>query len=133
MTMTETRKVDSRSFDELVWHLVDPEKGDGPQMAILWRDPTRGEFWALLRVPPGFESPMHIHTRDERVLQLQGRSVHWTIDQSGVDAPVMEPGDYMLMPGGVAHVSANTDAAESLELIAMDGPFDFTIHTQRQR
>jgi uncharacterized RmlC-like cupin family protein len=76
---------------------------------------------------------MHVHTLDERVVQLQGRSVHWTIDQSGVDAPVMEPGDYMLMPGGVAHVSANTDAAESLELIAMDGPFDFTIYIQQQR
>jgi anti-sigma factor ChrR (cupin superfamily) len=133
MSMIESRTVDPRSFDALVWHPVDPKTDDGPQMAVLWGDPTRGQFGALLRVPPGFESPMHVHTLDERVVQLQGRSVHWTIDQSGVDAPVMEPGDYMLMPGGVAHVSANTDAAESLELIAMDGPFDFTIYIQQQR
>ena len=99
-------------------------------MAILWGDPTQGHFGALLRVPPGFESPVHIHTLDERVIQLRGRSVHWTIDQTALGAPVMEPGDYMLMPGGVAHVSANTDAAESLEFIAMDGPFDFTVYSQ---
>lgn len=133
MRMTETRKVDSRSFEELVWHPVDPLTDDGPQMAVSWGDPTEGQFGALLRVPPGFESPMHFHTLDERVIQLQGRSVHWTIDQAVGGATVMRRGDYMLMPGGVAHVSGNTDAAESLELIAMDGPFDFTIFPERQR
>ena len=35
MSMIETRKVDSRSFEELVWHPVDPETDDGPQMAVL--------------------------------------------------------------------------------------------------
>lgn len=130
MSMTEARKVDSPSLDELVWRPVDPETDAGPQMAVLWGDPTQGPFGALLRVPLGFESPMHIHTLDERVVQLRGRSVHWTNDQSGVDAPMMEPKDYMLMPGGVAHVSANTHAVESLELIAMDGPFDFTFYSQ---
>jgi len=131
--MTEARQSDLRSFEMLVWHPVDPQTADGPQMAVLWGDPTQGQFGALLRVPPGFVSPMHMHTLDERVVQLQGRSIHWTIDQSVEGAPVMEPGDYMLMPGGVAHVSANTDAAESIELIAMDGRFDFTIYAKRQR
>jgi uncharacterized RmlC-like cupin family protein len=73
---------------------------------------------------------MHIHTLDERVVQMHGRSVHWTKDQSEGGPPMMEPGDYMLMPGGVAHVSANTDPVESIELLVMDGPFDFTFYSK---
>lgn len=114
-------------FDDLVWRPVDPTTPDGPHMAVLWGDPTRESFGALLRVPAGFESPMHTHSRDERVIQLRGRSIHWTQTAKRETAPVMEHGDYMMMPGGIPHVSAAPEGEESLEFITMNGPFDFSI------
>ncbi|HZD23187.1 MAG TPA: cupin domain-containing protein, partial [Acidimicrobiia bacterium] len=110
----------------LVWNPVDPRSPEGPQIAALWGDPAKGAFGALLRVPAGFESPTHTHSMDERVVQLQGRSVHWARGDSRQTAPVMEPGDYLMIPAGVAHGSATPDDQNSLEFITMDGVFDFS-------
>lgn len=117
----------STSFEHLVWRPVDPNQPAGPQIAVLWGDPTSGPFGALLRVPVDFESPMHSHSQDERVVQLRGRSVHWTQDGSRETAPTMTPGDFMMMPRGVQHVSATAGDEESIEFITMDGAFDFTV------
>ena len=114
-------------FEDLVWRSVDPGNTAGPQIAQLWGNPSQGPFGALLGVPAGFESPMHTHTHDERVLQMRGRSVHWTRGESRSGPPVMNPGDFMLMPAGVPHISAATDEEDSIEFITMDGAFDFTI------
>ena len=114
-------------FEDLVWHPVDPGNTTGPQIAQLWGNPTQGPFGALLRVPAGFESPIHSHTNEERVIQLRGRSIHWTRSESKARPPVMTPGDYMMMPAGVPHVSAATDEEDSIEFITMDGAFDFNI------
>jgi uncharacterized RmlC-like cupin family protein len=73
---------------------------------------------------------MHTHSHHERVIQLRGRSVHWTTDQTKATVPVMEPGDYMMMPAGLAHVSATTDHEPSVEFITMDGPFDFALEPE---
>ncbi|MGH8915075.1 MAG: cupin domain-containing protein [Acidimicrobiia bacterium] len=127
MTANTTDTLEALPFDLLVWRPVDSGSTDGPRMAILWGDPARGAFGALLRVPAGFESPMHTHSRDERVIQLRGSSIHWNRGETRKTAAVMKPGDYMRMPGGVAHVSATPEGEESLEFITMNGPFDFTI------
>ena len=123
---TQTRIAESIPYEGLVWHPVDPHSPEGPQIAVLWGDPSHGAFGALMRVPAGFESPTHTHSRDERVIQLRGRSIHWTEDETKETASVMEPGDYMMMPAGVAHVSAATGDGESLEFMTMDGAFDFS-------
>lgn len=112
-------------FEHLEWHPVDPTQPAGPQIAALWGNPTSGAFGALLRVPAGFESPMHSHSQDERVVQLRGRSTHWTQDEARETAPTMTPGDFMTMPRGVQHVSATVGKEESIEFITMDGAFDF--------
>lgn len=88
-----TRPAESIPYDGLAWHPVDPSNPDGPQIAALWDDPSQGAFGALLGVPPRFESPIHTHSRDERILQLRGHSLHWMHGQTKETATVMEPGD----------------------------------------
>lgn len=106
---------------------VDPHNPSGPQMAALWGDPRRGPYGALLRVPAGFQSPMHRHAHDERVVVIQGASIHWVQGEDRAAAPTMRAGDVLLMPAGVNHVSAATADQDCLELITQDGKFDFTL------
>jgi anti-sigma factor ChrR (cupin superfamily) len=109
------------------WFPLDPGNPGGVQLATLWGDPLRGPFGALLKMPAGFVSPMHRHSNDERVVVLQGASVHWTKGGSRETAPRMTTGDALLMPAGVDHVSAATDEEDCLELITMEGRFDFEL------
>lgn len=109
------------------WYPLDPGNPGGVQMATLWGDPMSGPFGALLRVPAGFESPMHRHSNDERVVVLQGTSVHWTQGESRETAPRITTGDFLMMPARVNHVSAATDDEDCIEFITMEGKFDFTL------
>ena len=85
---------------------------------------------ALLRVPAGFESPLHRHSRDEQVVMLSGTSIHWTEAGSRDTAPLMTAGDYLLMPAGTNHVSAAGTAEDALEFITQDGPSDFAMSSE---
>ncbi len=114
-------------LEDLQWQPVDPHNPSGPKMAALWGDPTSGPYGALLRVPAGFQSPMHRHSSDERVVVIQGASIHWVQGEDPAAAPTMRAGDYLLMPAGVNHVSAATADEDCLELITQDGKFDFTL------
>jgi mannose-6-phosphate isomerase-like protein (cupin superfamily) len=114
-------------LEDLRWRPVDPHNPSGPVMAALWGDPTSGPYGALLRVPAGFESPMHRHSSDERVVVIQGAAIHWVEGDDRSAAPTMRAGDYLLMPAGVNHVSAATAEEDCLEFITQDGKFDFTL------
>ncbi|MGH2466727.1 MAG: cupin domain-containing protein [Candidatus Limnocylindrales bacterium] len=109
------------------WRPVDPTNPSGPQMAALWGDPTSGPYGALLRVPAGFASPLHRHSRDERVVMISGMSIHWTQDQRPETAPQVSAADFLVMPAGVDHVSAAGPDEDALEFITQDGAFDFVM------
>lgn len=114
-------------LEELAWRPVDPHNRSGPKMAALWGDPTSGPYGALLRVPAGFESPMHRHSNDERVVVIQGASIHWVEGEDRTAVLTMRAGDFLLMPAGLNHVSAATPEQDCLEFITQDGRFDFTL------
>ncbi len=114
-------------LDSQRWYPLDPGNPGGVQMATLWGDPMVGPFGALLKVPARFESPMHRHSNDERVVVVRGASIHWTESESRATARRVTAGDFLIMPSGVNHVSAATDDGECLEFITMDGKFDFTL------
>jgi uncharacterized RmlC-like cupin family protein len=72
---------------------------------------------------------MHRHSSDERVIVIDGASIHWAEGHDRRAAQIMRSGDYLLIPAGVNHVSAATAGEECLELITQDGKFDFTLAT----
>lgn len=135
MTMAQQaeRRSMTLSFDRLDWHPVDPSNPHGPSIAPLWGDPASGPYGALLRVPAGFESPLHRHSHDERVVVIEGASVHWQEGENSDSAQIMSVGDYMFMPAGVNHVSAATAAGECIEFITQEGRFDFTLASATAR
>ena len=110
------------------WQPVDPANPASPTITALWGDPASGAYGALLRVPAGFESPLHRHSSDERVIVVSGSSVHWVEGETRASATVLHAGDFMMMPAGVSHVSAAAGNDEDcLEFITMDGKFDFEL------
>jgi hypothetical protein len=126
MTALPNRALTSALADA-EWRPVDPADPSGPQRAALWGDPTSGRYGALLRVPAGFASPMHRHSREERVVMISGTSLHWTRDQAPETAPRVTVGDFLVMPAGVDHVSAAGSDEDALEFITQDGAFDFAM------
>lgn len=112
---------------DVEWQPLEPGTPEGTQIAALWGDPMTGPYGALLRVPAGFESPMHTHSSDERVVVLKGSSIHWTEHESRDTAPRVAAGDHMMMPAGVKHVSAATPDEDCVEFITQDGRFDFQL------
>lgn len=129
MTTNRTTPADAITvpLDRQRWYPLDPSNPGGVQMATLWGDPMAGPFGALLKVPAGFESPMHRHSNDERVVVVRGTSIHWTEGESRETAQQVTAGDFLIMPSGVNHVSAATEDEDCLEFITMDGKFDFTL------
>jgi quercetin dioxygenase-like cupin family protein len=66
---------------------------------------------------PGGTMPAHVHSFEESVYILDGRSVLQTAD----GAVRLGPGDYALLPVGVAHTWRN-DGAEPVRWAEMQGP-----------
>lgn len=123
----QLRAATSQKVADLRWQPVDPHSPSGARMATLWGDPLIGPYGALLRVPAGFELPMHRHSSDERVVVIDGAAFHWAEGDDRRAAPIMRSGDYLLIPAGVNHASAATAGEECLELITQDGRFDCTL------
>ena len=111
----------------LPWRPVDPHNPSGTTMAALWGDPASVPYGALLRIPAGFQSPMHAaHTMNGWSSSREPRSIG-SRARIPPPAPTLRAGDVLRMPAGVNHVSAATADQDCLELITHDGKFDFTL------
>jgi hypothetical protein len=113
---------DIRAFDDIEFMLF----GEGPlEIAVLWGDPTWGPSGYLLRIPAGFEAPVHTHTANYRAVIIEGAALHWIEGEDPMAAAPVGPGGYWYQPGGQMHGDANPTDGPSLALVIMDGPVDF--------
>jgi hypothetical protein len=106
------QQIHSMALDQLVWHPVDSHSPRSPGSHPLGRPVTE-----LLRCPLASARRIripHTHNRDERVIQLRRRAILSTKDETKETDAAMEPGDCLMMPAGVAHVSAAEIDEESL-------------------
>ena len=102
--------------------------GEGPvQIGVLWGDPATGPSGFLLRIPPGFEAPIHTHTASYRAVVLHGQHLHWLESEDKAGVQPATSGAYVLQPGLQMHGDANPTGAESLVLVMFDGPLDFIL------
>ncbi len=102
--------------------------GDGPlEIGILWGDPATGPSGFLLRIPPGFELPMHSHTASYRAVVLHGQHLHWLGTEDKANVQPTSAGGYYLQPATQLHGDTNPAGVESLILVMFDGAFDFIL------
>lgn len=84
---------------------VDPAHPDGPQMAVLWGDPTKGPSSMLLKFKRA-SGGLHVHTSDYHLIVLEGTMKHWAAGQTEDSVPTMPPGSYWFQPGGQPHADS---------------------------
>lgn len=94
--------------------VVDSSKADykevmaGVSKAVLWGDPDKGPYGAFTRFAPGHKNSLHTHTNDLRLVVVKGAYVYQP--EKGTERRIT-PGQYVLVPGGVRHMSGG-DAKE---------------------
>lgn len=84
--------------DQMQWQEMGP--GSPLKIAILWGDRGKGEYAMLLKLPAGFDAPIHAHTGDYHGINLTGT---WRHSFDGAEQKTLPPGSYVFQPGMGMH------------------------------
>jgi quercetin dioxygenase-like cupin family protein len=111
--------VDAKGFtiikpDELVWQ----HNADGPDIAIVYGDPTKAGFYVIrARFAPGVMSRPHYHPTDRHVTVISG--TWWagtSADGDRSKTVPLGPGSYMMHPAGAVHFDGAKDVETIVEI-----------------
>jgi beta-alanine degradation protein BauB len=110
---------------ELEWFDLDPQNAPGVQLATLWGDPARGGFGAYMRLPAGFDAPLHTHSHAMKVVIVSGTYIQ---EPHGGAVVRLTPGSFMMQPGGdYRHrTSCGTDS-DCVFFVESSGAFDMFV------
>ena len=113
------------SATALEWFDLDPENAPGVRLATLWGDPAGGAFGAYMRLPAGFESPLHTHTHPMKVVFVSGTYIQ---EPQGEPAVHLGPGSFMMQPGGdYEHRTSCHADSDCVFFVESAGPFDLIV------
>lgn len=113
------------SSTELAWFDLDPQNAPGVQMATLWGDPVAGAFGAFMRLPAGFDSPLHRHTHPMKVVFVSGTYIQ---EPDGEPVVHLGPGSFMMQPGGdYRHRTSCGTGSDCVFFVESDGAFDMFV------
>jgi len=107
---------------DMKWTDLDPTGAPGVKIANLWGDHAKGAFGAFIKLPAGFEAPLHTHTNAMKIAIVSGTFIH---GPEGKPEVRLGPGSYLLQPGGnYRHTTACDKASECLFFAQSNGKFD---------
>jgi hypothetical protein len=113
------------SAADLKWTDLDPAGAPGVKVAKLWGDPPTGAFGAFFRLPAGFAVPLHTHTHPMKVVIASGTYIQ---EPAGAPAFRLEPGSYLMQPGGdYRHITRCDAAADCVFFVESNGAFDLHV------
>jgi hypothetical protein len=110
---------------KLEWFDLDPENAPGVQLATLWGDPAAGAFGAFMRLPAGFNSPLHRHTHPMKVVFVSGTYIQ---EPDGEPVVHLGPGSFMMQPGGdYRHRTSCGSDMDCVFFVESAGAFDMFV------
>jgi quercetin dioxygenase-like cupin family protein len=107
---------------DLKWAPLDPTGAPGVMSADVWGDHTKGAFGGFTKFPAGFQTPLHTHTSEYKIVVVSG-----TFLQGPEGKPVVRlgPGSYLVQPAGsYRHTTGCDKASECVIFIQSEGKFD---------
>lgn len=107
--------------DALDWQKT-PE---GVAFAALEGDRFTAPYQAMVELPAGTISPLHVKSANMFGVMIAGEMIHYTAHQNPDDALRVGPGAFYKVPSGLAHVSACVSATPCVAYLYQDGAFDF--------
>ncbi|ASP32515.1 cupin domain-containing protein [Labrenzia sp. VG12] len=106
---------------DLTWETT-PE---GVAFAALKGNRFEESYMAMVRLPAGLVSPVHVKTAGMYGLVVSGEMVHMPSSQDTALAKVLKAGDYYEIPAGLPHLSKCVSKKDCVTFLYQDGPFDF--------
>ena len=98
---------------------------EGVAVAPLQGDRLAESYQALVKLPAGTISPLHIKTANMYGIMLQGEMIHYVSKDNPDTARKIGPGSFYKIAKGVAHVSACVSDTPCVAYLYQDGAFDF--------
>lgn len=107
--------------DSLPWNST-PE---GAEFAGLEGDRFVQPYIAMVRLPAGVASPLHIKSANMFGVVIEGTFVHALKDTDPADEVRLNPGAYYKIPAGLPHISKCVSETPCTTFLYQDGAFDF--------
>jgi len=104
--------------NELAWRAVGTT---GLFSVDVWGDAAGGAHGTLTRMPAGLAEPLHVHSREFRVVVVAG-TLRYTI--AGRATAALGPGSYVAIPAGIPHLAACIGPEPCEVYVEQDGALD---------
>jgi quercetin dioxygenase-like cupin family protein len=109
-------------FEDLQWAPMAP---DSPaEISILWGDPATGPVGLLIRIPAGFESPLHSHSSNYHAVVIEGTHQHWIDGDDRAAVPMLGAGSYFAQASQEVHGDSNIGDDTVVAFVYFEGPVD---------
>lgn len=96
---------------------------EGIAFAALSGDRWSEAYFAMVRLPGGTVSPLHVKSADMFGVMVEGQMTHAALDQA--NPTILGPGSYYHVPADLPHVSACVSDTPCVTMLYQDGAFDF--------
>ncbi|RDH80711.1 MAG: hypothetical protein DIZ80_16930 [endosymbiont of Galathealinum brachiosum] len=107
--------------EKLNWK-VTPE---GAAFAALEGDRFKGPYMAMVKLPAGITSPMHVKSANMYGMVISGTFSHIAKDAKLSSEIQLPAGSYYMIPANLPHISKCISKVECVSFLYQDGKFDF--------
>jgi hypothetical protein len=108
---------------EVKWTPMNPQAGDkGPQLAVVFGDPSKGPFGALMKFPAGTRPGPHIHSSDYWGVVVSGQMADFAA--GGDEGKAVAAGGYYFQPARVPHDNHCVEGSDCVLFVYMPHALD---------
>ena len=104
--------------DAVTWMPANPDREDGPHMALVSGNPQEGAFTFMVKFPAGYGDPVHSHPSDFTGILTSGELSH---GRSAEDFDLVSQGGALVQPANEAHYTGCSDAGDCVLVGHMSG------------
>lgn len=102
------------------------ETPEGVAFAALEGDRFTEPYRAMVRLPAGIASPLHVKSANMFGVMIQGEMTHIVAGQNPDTAQRIGAGSFYKVPKGLPHISTCVSEVPCIAYLYQDGAFDFT-------